>query len=139
MPTLERRTAPRLPLDRACKLLRPDAGRYESARTINVSESGVLIEVRGARRIRHGERLALVIERDGRAVVSAGDFRPARVVRVETANAALADEAGPAGTAQRVAVEFLFTAPAVRRHADGPAPAPESEGPSPNAGLARAA
>ena len=95
---LERRQADRLTVDKPVKVQRASAGRFEAARTVNVSASGALIELHSPRAIGAGERLALAIAAEASVVLKARAFVPARVVRV----------LGPgAPGSQRVAIEFL--------------------------------
>ncbi len=99
---LERRQADRLSVDKPVKVQRASAARYDAARTLNVSSTGALIEIRSPRPLGAGERLALAIAPGAAVVLKSRAFVPARVVRTLPG-------AGTDG-AQRVAIEFLRSA-----------------------------
>jgi hypothetical protein len=82
----DRRTAPRQQVSRPCKIFRPGALQYASARTLNVSEGGALIEVVCPRPVGVGEKVEVGIAWTNSPLLSADAFRTARVIRVrETA------------------------------------------------------
>jgi hypothetical protein len=101
----DRRHAARIAVDRSCRLRRQGGpatgGRFEHARTINVSTSGALIEIGSAAPIAPGESLALAVAWDGMPVIRSDAFVQARVVRADRAE----------NGAQRVAVRFAATEP----------------------------
>ncbi len=98
----DRRTSHRQPVTRACKLYRPGALQYASARTINLSEDGALIEVVSPRPVGVGEKVEVGIAWTSSPLLSADSFRTARVIRVR--------ETGP--DTLQVAVQFA-AAPAL--------------------------
>ncbi len=98
---LERRHADRLAVDKPVKVQRASSGRFDAARTVNVSASGALIEVHSPRSLNAGERLSLAIAAQSSVILKARAFVPARVVRVLGAGE---------GASQRIAVEFLQVA-----------------------------
>lgn len=99
----ERRAAPRMAVERPCRLRRAAAGRMDVARTVNVSESGCLVEVRTPRLLVEGEQVSVGVSWEGGAVVPSGSLVPARVVRTSIADGA-----------QRVGLCFEPTVAAVR-------------------------
>lgn len=99
----ERRRHPRLGVDRACKLFRPELRRYEPAHTANISAGGCLIEVRSSRPLGPGERVNLGVAWTGQPLVRARQLLEAEVVRVSP---------GPEG-AQVVALRFCGRATAL--------------------------
>jgi hypothetical protein len=97
----DRRTSHRQPVTRACKLFRPGSLQYASARTINLSEGGALIEVVSPRPVGVGEKVELGIAWTSSPILSADAFRTARVIRVseigaDTLQIALQFAAAPA-------------------------------------------
>ena len=100
-PFADRRTSHRQPIARSCKLFRPGSLQYASARTLNVSEGGALIEVVCPRPVKVGERVELGIAWSSSPIISADAFRTARVIRVsesapDTHHVALQFAAAPA-------------------------------------------
>ncbi len=83
MVTPDRRRSPRRPLAHPAKLRDDATGRYLAARTINRSETGVLLEVPDHRRIHPGQTVRLAIAEPGAPVISASSMIPATVVRTE--------------------------------------------------------
>lgn len=81
---VERRRTPRQVVSRPCKVLDVASARFSEGRTIDASDCGALVEVRGARPLRVGDRVRLGIDWREAGVVAFEDLVPARVVRVES-------------------------------------------------------
>jgi len=86
----ERRRFPRKRIDRSCKVFRIATKKYAAARTCDVSEGGALLTVEGQFAV--GERVDLVIAWDWETVLPATALMPARVVRAEAGQVAVAFE-----------------------------------------------
>jgi hypothetical protein len=83
-PLSDRRAAPRLVVDRPCKVLHGPSRRYATARTCNISPTGVLLEVDMARQLMPGEEVDLVIAWKPAGVLASGQMVRARVIRAST-------------------------------------------------------
>lgn len=81
--TIERRQLPREPIDRGAKVFHTPSLRYAQARTIDLSASGVLMEVRMVRAIFPGDPVRVAIDWLGEGVMSAATMINARVIRAE--------------------------------------------------------
>jgi hypothetical protein len=62
--TAERRTSPRRPFDRSCKLYDTQTGKYLPARTLNSSDGGLLVEVSRQYPLHEGKRMGVGVEAD---------------------------------------------------------------------------
>lgn len=81
MPANDRRTAGRIKLQLAAKVRQPDTGRYLPARTINISESGLLLQLPTVRPLPAGTELEVVLAHADQPVLRQSRLRPAVVVR----------------------------------------------------------
>ncbi len=79
----DRRTATRMPVQRACRLRRQTGLVFGAARTVNVSTRGALLELDAPRPLTKGERLSVAVAWDNGPMVGASSFVPARVVRAD--------------------------------------------------------
>ncbi|MGQ0627125.1 MAG: PilZ domain-containing protein [Phycisphaerales bacterium] len=78
----DRRVADRTPVHRPCKLQRRAGSPFDQARTINLSTTGALIELRTSRTIPvAGEELAVAVAWTPSPLLKTGDLVPARVIR----------------------------------------------------------
>jgi hypothetical protein len=91
-----RRSSPREPVTRPCKMLHIPSRRYAQARTCNVSAGGALIELDMPRQLMPGEEVDLVIAWRPAGVLDSGQMVRAKVIRSST---------GDSGR-QMVALEF---------------------------------
>ena len=62
--TTERRTSPRRPFTRSCKLYDTQTGKYLPARTLNTSDGGLLVEVPSQYPLHKGKRMGIGVETD---------------------------------------------------------------------------
>lgn len=113
----ERRQSERLSVERPVKLRREAAGRFDVARTVNISQTGALIEVHCSRPLNPGERVALAIAPAQSAVLKAAHMIPARVVRASPSSVAVEFlainlDSLPAGAAGAAVTTAAATPPA---------------------------
>lgn len=99
----ERRRAARIDVARACRVRRQAGLAFGTARTINMSTGGALLEVDSTRPIAPGERLAVAVAWDSGPLVGSSSFVPARVIRATEA-------ASDQGTSRRQQVAIQFEA-----------------------------
>ncbi len=99
----DRRVAERVDIDRPCKLQRKTASPFDRAKTINLSTSGALIELRTSRPPVAGEEVSVAVAWTKSPVIGRDTLVPARVIRSIQRPAADWRE----GQITEVAVEFL--------------------------------
>jgi len=77
----DRRTAPRLPVERLCKVFHEPTRRYLTALTRDVSAGGALFTVESPRALNVGDSIEILIAWHHRAILSASDQIEATVTR----------------------------------------------------------
>jgi len=82
----DRRVAQRVSIERNVKVFHPRSNRFIPARTLNVSDSGFLLEIDGPRPMLVGEELQIVIAWDRPTLVRREDLARVRIVRLDPAS-----------------------------------------------------
>lgn len=94
----DRRASKRFCVARQGKLFRSAAMEYAGATTVDISQGGMLLDVKSRRRVEVGEEVRVGVAGPGGSVVRERSMLPARVVRVS----------GGGDSSQRVAVCYAI-------------------------------